>query len=75
MTDARRENSPATFSASIMHPRIFALRLTDANDGHIGGLADAVLLYCFCYDPATGKYGLAITRLLKIGGVLTLCSL
>lgn len=51
------------------------IALTAASDGHTGGLADAVLLYCFCYDPATGKYGLAIARLLKIGGVLTVLGL
>ena len=51
------------------------MALTEASDGHIGGLADAILLYCFCYDPATGKYGLAISRLLKAGGVLTVLAL
>jgi protein SCO1/2 len=53
-------------------PKDLRIALTEANQGHTGGLADAVLLYCFCYDPVTGKYGLAISHLLKIGGVLTM---
>jgi protein SCO1/2 len=56
-------------------PKDLRIALTAANDGQTGGLADAVLLYCFCYDPATGKYGLAISHLLKIGGVLTMLGL
>ncbi len=31
-----------------------------------------VMLYCFHYNPATGKYGLAVMRLLQTGGVITL---
>jgi protein SCO1/2 len=53
-------------------PQDLRIALTESANGKVGGLADAVLLYCFCYDPATGKYGLAISRLLKLGGVLIL---
>jgi protein SCO1/2 len=53
-------------------PKDLRIALTESANGHVGGLADAVLLYCFCYDPATGKYGLAISHLLKLGGILTL---
>ena len=56
-------------------PKDLRVALAEASDGHIGGLADSILLYCFCYDPATGKYGLAISRLLKAGGVLTVLAL
>ena len=34
--------------------------------------ADAVMLYCFHYDPSTGKYGLAVLRLMRGGAILTL---
>jgi protein SCO1/2 len=53
-------------------PTDLRIALTEASGGRVGGLADAILLYCFCYDPATGKYGLAISRLLKVGGCLTI---
>jgi protein SCO1/2 len=56
-------------------PKDLRVALTEADGGHVGGLADAVLLYCFCYDPATGKYGLAVSRLLKAGGVMTMLGL
>jgi protein SCO1/2 len=52
-------------------PQDLRLALLEANAGKTGSLADEVLLYCFHYDPATGKYGLAINRALKIGGVFT----
>jgi protein SCO1/2 len=56
-------------------PKDLRIALTEASDNKIGGWTNAVLLYCFCYDPATGKYGLAINRLLKTGGVLTVLGL
>jgi protein SCO1/2 len=31
-----------------------------------------LLLYCYHYDPATGKYGAAVMKIMRIGGVLTL---
>ncbi|MDP9174035.1 MAG: SCO family protein [Planctomycetota bacterium] len=53
-------------------PKDLRISLTEASNGKTGGLADAVLMFCFHYDPATGKYGLAIDRALKAGGILTL---
>jgi protein SCO1/2 len=32
---------------------------------------DQLLLYCYHYDPATGKYGAAIMRVMRVAGVLT----
>jgi len=53
-------------------PRDVRLALIEASSGKIGSpLQDAVLLYCFHYDPATGKYGLLIGNVLHIAGVLT----
>ena len=37
----------------------------------IGTLADAVMLLCYQYDPTSGKYGVAIMRTVRTGGVLT----
>jgi protein SCO1/2 len=33
--------------------------------------AEQVFLYCFHYNPATGKYGLIISRALRVMGVMT----
>ena len=35
-------------------------------------LSTRVLLYCFHYDPRTGRYGLLVMRLVQAGGIITL---
>jgi len=47
------------------------LGLIEAADGKIGTLADQVLLYCFHYDPKTGRYGVAITAIIRLLGSAT----
>lgn len=47
------------------------LAIAEASAGKSGSLVDPVLLFCFQYDPATGRYGLAILRLLRGAGILT----
>src|SRR5262249_58214615 len=37
-----------------------------------GSPVDKVLLYCFHYDPSTGRYGLLILNLVRFGGILTM---
>ena len=51
--------------------RDLRLGLVDASSEKIGTVADEVLLYCYHYDPHTGKYGLLISRVLQLGGVVT----
>ena len=48
------------------------LALIEAADRKIGSPVDDVLLYCFHYDPASGKYSLAVMTVVRIAGVLTL---
>jgi protein SCO1/2 len=52
-------------------PRDLKLAVLEASDGRVGSLADALLMLCFHYDPATGRYGLAIQRVLRAAGLLT----
>jgi protein SCO1/2 len=47
------------------------LGLVEASEGKIGSPTDAVLLYCFHYDPTTGKYGLIVSNVIRIAGVAT----
>jgi protein SCO1/2 len=56
-------------------PRDMRLGLVEASEGKIGGLVDQVLLYCFHYDPAIGKYSAMTMNLVRLGGVLTLGAL
>jgi protein SCO1/2 len=46
--------------------------LEQASDGKIGSPVDQVLLFCYHYDPHSGKYGLVISRVIQLGGALTL---
>ena len=55
--------------------RDIQLGLVEAADNRIGTVADAVMLFCFAYDPASAKYSLSILKAVRIGGVLTVLSL
>ena len=56
-------------------PRDLRLALTEAGDGHVGTAVDQALLYCYHYDPTTGKYGLAIMTMVRAAGILTVAIL
>jgi protein SCO1/2 len=47
------------------------LALVEAAGNKIGSPVDQFLLFCFHYDPTTGKYGLLIQRIIRISGTLT----
>jgi protein SCO1 len=47
------------------------LGLVEASQGKIGSLTDQALLYCYQYDPMTGKYGLVVMNVLRAAGGLT----
>lgn len=53
-------------------PRDLRLGLVQASNGQIGTLVDEALLYCYRYDPQTGKYGAIISRVLRISGAVWL---
>jgi protein SCO1/2 len=56
-------------------PKDLRLGLIEASDGKIGNAVDQLLLYCYHYDPASGKYGLMVMNLMMAGGVLTLIAM
>jgi protein SCO1/2 len=51
--------------------RDLRLGLVEASQGKIGSPVDQVLLFCYHYDPHTGKYGLLISRMIQLGGLAT----
>ena len=53
-------------------PRDLRLGLIEASEEHIGTVIDDVLLFCYHYDPATGKYGASVLTLVRIAGVATI---
>jgi len=52
-------------------PRDLRLALVEASAGTLGTPVDSLLLYCYHYDPMTGRYGLQIMRALRIAGGVT----
>jgi protein SCO1/2 len=56
-------------------PRDVRLGLIEAAENKIGSPVDQLLLYCFHYDPATGKYGAVVMNMVQIGGILTLLAM
>jgi len=53
-------------------PKDVRLGLVEASQQKIGNPVDQVLLFCYHYDPATGKYGAVVANILKLGGVVTI---
>lgn len=53
-------------------PRDLRLALVESSQGKIGSLVEELLLYCFHYDPSTGRYGAVVMNLVRLGGLLTI---
>jgi protein SCO1 len=53
-------------------PKDLRLGLVGAGTGKIGNVVDALLLYCYHYDPEQGKYSATILRVLRLAGVATM---
>jgi protein SCO1/2 len=55
--------------------RDLRLGLVEASSHRIGSAVDQILLYCFHYDPTTGKYGMVILNVLRLAGLATVAAL
>ena len=56
-------------------PRDLRLGLIEASKNKIGSPVDQLLLYCYHYDPTTGKYGAVVINMIRLGGVATLMAM
>lgn len=56
-------------------PRDMRFALVEASEGRIGSPIDQLLLYCYHYNPATGKYGLITMRIVRLAGAATVLAL
>jgi protein SCO1/2 len=56
-------------------PRDVRLGLIEAAADKIGSPIDQLLLFCYHYDPTTGKYNLLVARLLQVAGAATVLAL
>jgi len=52
-------------------PKDLRLGLIQTSENKIGTVVDQVLLYCYHYDPDTGKYGAIISRVLQLAAGAT----
>jgi protein SCO1/2 len=56
-------------------PKDLRLGLVEAGQGKIGNLVDAMLLYCYHYDPEQGRYSATILRVMRLGAMATMLGL
>jgi len=56
-------------------PKDLRLGLVEAGRGKIGNLVDAMLLYCYHYDPEQGRYSATILRVMRLGAMATMLGL
>lgn len=56
-------------------PRDLRFGIVEASAGRVGGIVDSLLLYCYHYDPTTGRYGLIIMRTIRLAGAATVLAL
>ena len=56
-------------------PKELRMALVEAGQGHIGSAIDELLLYCYHYDPESGRYGVMIMNLVRAAGILTVASM
>jgi protein SCO1/2 len=49
-------------------PRDLRLGLVEASREKIGSPVDRILLFCYHYDPATGKYGAVVMNIIRLAG-------
>jgi protein SCO1/2 len=52
-------------------PRDLRLGLVEASAERIGSPVDQLLLFCYHYDPKLGKYGLMISNVIRLSGLVT----
>src|SRR3954464_12179503 len=56
-------------------PRDLRFAIVEASNGAIGTPVDSLLLYCYHYDPMTGRYGLIVMRALRVAGAATVLAI
>src|SRR6185295_15811455 len=56
-------------------PRDLRFGIVEASEGKVGTPVDALLLYCYHYDPMTSRYGLAIMRAIRLAGAATVLAM
>lgn len=55
--------------------RDLRLSLIEASNNRVGTPLDQVLLFCYSYDPATGKYSVLVMNIIRLAGLMTVGAL
>jgi len=55
-------------------PRDLRLALVEASNNVLGTVRDKILLYCYHYDPTTGRYGAATLNAIRVGFIATVAA-
>jgi protein SCO1 len=56
-------------------PKDMLLGLVEASGNKIGSPVANILTYCYHYDPQTNKHSLIVSRVVQLGGVVTMAGL
>jgi len=56
-------------------PRDLRYAIVEASNGNVGSTVDALLLYCYHYDPLMGRYAVAIIRIIRVAAGATVLGL
>jgi len=56
-------------------PKDLRLGLVEASEHKIGSPVDAILTYCYHYDPTLSRHSLVVARIVQLGCMLTLLCL
>jgi protein SCO1/2 len=56
-------------------PRDLRFALIEAAGNRIGSPVDQLLMYCYRYDPSSGRYTAVVMNIVRLGGVLTVAAL
>jgi protein SCO1/2 len=56
-------------------PRDLRLAIVEASENRIASPIDQILLACYQYDPAAGRYSASIMRIVRLAGIATVIAL
>ncbi|MEW6212066.1 MAG: SCO family protein [Acidobacteriota bacterium] len=56
-------------------PKDLKFGLMEASENRIGSAVDKAILYCYRYDPMTGKYGVVVMRVMQVAAVVTVIAI
>ena len=70
------EGKVSRYLYGVMYPpQTLRLALVEAGEGKVGSTLDRVLLFCFHYDAATGRYAPVARKIMSVGAGMTVTAM